>query len=136
MSPLTYGHDAIVLNEFLDNRWSAVRLEIEIKDPGVGETTFAKVLLESIGVPTEEYWFWVCIGTLFSFSILFNILFVGALTYLNCELHLLGFFFLMFFVTKMMLPINKTPYLYGKSKYQLWESPKLSFQMKRVTKEK
>ncbi|PON42824.1 ABC transporter-like [Parasponia andersonii] len=75
---MSYGLNAIVMNEFLDERWSAPN-----PDPRVDEPTVGKVLLKSRGVPTEENGFWVCIGALFAFSLLFNILSIVALTYLN-----------------------------------------------------
>ncbi|OWM79111.1 hypothetical protein CDL15_Pgr003282 [Punica granatum] len=78
VSPMMYGQNAIVMNEFLDKRWSAPNL-----DPRINEPTVGKVLLSSRGFFTEDYWFWICIGALFGFSLLFNVLFVGALTWLN-----------------------------------------------------
>ncbi|KAE8699325.1 hypothetical protein F3Y22_tig00110580pilonHSYRG00089 [Hibiscus syriacus] len=32
---------------------------------------------------TEDHWFWICVVALFGFSVLFNVLFIVALTYLN-----------------------------------------------------
>ncbi|KAJ0087728.1 hypothetical protein Patl1_32467 [Pistacia atlantica] len=78
VSPMMYGQNAIVMNEFLDKRW-----DIPNKDPNVDAPTIGKVLLKSRGFFTDEYWYWVCVGALFAFSVLFNILFIGALTYLN-----------------------------------------------------
>nr|KYP71090.1 Pleiotropic drug resistance protein 2 [Cajanus cajan] len=73
ISPLMYGQNAIVMNEFLDKRWN----------PRINAPTVGKVLLKSKSFYTEEYWFWICIGALFGFSLLFNLLFIVALTYLN-----------------------------------------------------
>ncbi|KAJ6699302.1 PLEIOTROPIC DRUG RESISTANCE PROTEIN 1-LIKE ISOFORM X1 [Salix purpurea] len=42
-----------------------------------------KVLLKARSFFTEDYWFWICIGALFGFSLLFNVLFIAALTFLN-----------------------------------------------------
>ncbi|XP_044487463.1 ABC transporter G family member 39-like [Mangifera indica] len=77
-SPMMYGQNAMVVNEFLDKRW-----DIPNKDPNVDAPTIGKVLLKSRGFFTDEYWYWVCIGALFAFSVLFNILFIGALNYLD-----------------------------------------------------
>ncbi|KAL8125646.1 hypothetical protein AgCh_013056 [Apium graveolens] len=77
-SPMMYGQNAIVINEFLDKRWSAPNI-----DPRIDEPTVGKVLLKSRGFFTEEYWFWICIGALFGFSLLFNVLFIAALAFLN-----------------------------------------------------
>ncbi|XP_050243453.1 ABC transporter G family member 34-like [Quercus robur] len=78
ISPMMYGQNAIVINEFLDKRWSAPNI-----DPRYNAPTVGTVLLKSRGFYTEEYWFWICIGALFGFSLLFNVLFIAALTYLN-----------------------------------------------------
>ncbi|KAI8569217.1 hypothetical protein RHMOL_Rhmol02G0261700 [Rhododendron molle] len=78
ISPLMYGQNALVMNEFLDKRWSANNTDSRINAPTVG-----KVLLMSRGFFTDDYMFWVCIGALVAFSILFNVLFIAALTYLN-----------------------------------------------------
>ncbi|KAK7337203.1 hypothetical protein VNO77_17766 [Canavalia gladiata] len=78
VSPMMYGQNAIVMNEFLDERWSQPSMDPEIDAPTIG-----KVLLKSRGFYTEDYWFWICIGALFGFALLFNLLFIAALTYLN-----------------------------------------------------
>ncbi|XVE61525.1 hypothetical protein DITRI_Ditri06bG0047300 [Diplodiscus trichospermus] len=78
VSPMMYGQNAIVMNEFLDKRWSANNTDKRFNAATVGE-----VLLKTRGFFTEEYWFWICVGALFGFSLVFNILFIGALTFLN-----------------------------------------------------
>ncbi|KAK4478717.1 hypothetical protein RD792_014215 [Penstemon davidsonii] len=78
MSPMSWGQNAIVMNEFLDDRWSAPNM-----DPRFSQPTVGKVLLKSRSFYTEERWFWYCIAALLGFSILFNVFFVLALTYLN-----------------------------------------------------
>ncbi|KAF6148017.1 hypothetical protein GIB67_024192 [Kingdonia uniflora] len=78
VSPMMYGQNAVVMNEFLDERWST-----PIFDPRVGTTTVGKTLLRARGMFVDEYWYWICIGALFGFSILFNVCFIAALTYLN-----------------------------------------------------
>ncbi|KAL6998106.1 Pleiotropic drug resistance protein 2 [Sarracenia purpurea var. burkii] len=78
LSPMMYGQNAIVMNEFLDKRWSANNTDPRINAPTVG-----KVLLMSRGFFLDDYMFWVCIGALVAFSLLFNVLFIAALTFLN-----------------------------------------------------
>ncbi|XP_024019277.1 pleiotropic drug resistance protein 2 [Morus notabilis] len=73
VSPMMYGQNAIAINEFLDERWSK----------RVGNTTVGKILLDERGLFKEEYWYWICIGALLGFSLLFNGLFIAALTYLS-----------------------------------------------------
>ncbi|XP_028082709.1 pleiotropic drug resistance protein 2-like [Camellia sinensis] len=78
ISPVMYGQNALVINEFLDKRWSAPN-----PDPRIHAPTVGKVLLKSRGFFTDDYMFWVCVGALLGFSLLFNILFIAALTFLN-----------------------------------------------------
>ncbi|KAK6126339.1 hypothetical protein DH2020_039911 [Rehmannia glutinosa] len=78
VSPMSYGQNAIVMNEFLDERWSTPNTDPRFHQPTVG-----KVLLQSRGFYTEDYWFWICVAALIGFSILFNVLFIAALTFLN-----------------------------------------------------
>ncbi|XVF78081.1 hypothetical protein PTKIN_Ptkin14bG0099900 [Pterospermum kingtungense] len=52
-------------------------------DSRINATSVGIVLLKTRGFFTEDYWFWVCVAALLGFSIAFNILFIGALTYLN-----------------------------------------------------
>ncbi|OVA05946.1 ABC transporter-like [Macleaya cordata] len=81
VSPMMYGQNAIAINEFLDERWNIPI--IDRTHPGSPETTVGKMLLKSRGMFTEEYWYWICIGALVGFSLLFNICFLAALTYLT-----------------------------------------------------
>ncbi|KAI4386109.1 hypothetical protein MLD38_004070 [Melastoma candidum] len=73
ISPMMYGQNAIAINEFLDKRWSAP----------LGSTTVGKYLLAGRGLYTTENWYWISIIALMAFSVLFNILFIGALTFLS-----------------------------------------------------
>ncbi|KAL2345196.1 hypothetical protein Fmac_006481 [Flemingia macrophylla] len=52
-------------------------------DHRIDAPTVGKVLLKSRGFFIEPYWFWICIGALFGFVLLFNILSIVALTYMN-----------------------------------------------------
>ncbi|KAH6836693.1 pleiotropic drug resistance 11 [Perilla frutescens var. hirtella] len=75
VSPMMYGQNAIAINEFLAERWSA---------PTNGtENTVGKTLLRDRGLYTTESWYWICIVALFTFSLIFNIFFILALTYLK-----------------------------------------------------
>ncbi|KAK2454243.1 pleiotropic drug resistance protein [Trifolium repens] len=77
-SPMMYGMTAITINEFLDERWSAPNI-----DPRIDEPTVGKALLKARGIFTEDYWYWISIGALIGFSLLFNVCFILALTYLD-----------------------------------------------------
>jgi sensor c-di-GMP phosphodiesterase-like protein len=60
-------------------------------DRSIDAATVGEVLLKSRGFFTDDYWFWICIGALFGFSLLFNLLFIAALTFLNRKLsHLIS----------------------------------------------
>ncbi|XP_077234885.1 ABC transporter G family member 39-like isoform X2 [Tasmannia lanceolata] len=77
-SPMMYGQNAIAINEFLDDRWSTPN-----NDPKIDAPTIGKALLKSRSLFVDEYWFWISIGALIGFSLLYNVCFVVALTYLN-----------------------------------------------------
>ncbi|XP_058219937.1 pleiotropic drug resistance protein 2-like isoform X1 [Rhododendron vialii] len=75
VSPMMYGQNAIAINEFLSERWSG---------PVNGSSlTVGKTLLKERGLYTTETWYWICIGALIGFSLIFNALFIVALTYMK-----------------------------------------------------
>ncbi|KAI3816188.1 hypothetical protein L1987_15879 [Smallanthus sonchifolius] len=78
ISPMMYGQNAIMINEFLDDRWNAPN-----PDPRINEPTVGKVLLSSRGMFATNYMFWVCVGALIAYSMIITIFFILALTYLN-----------------------------------------------------
>ncbi|MCL7045571.1 hypothetical protein MKW94_009630 [Papaver nudicaule] len=80
VSPMMYGQNAIAVNEFLDERWNKSLSRV---DPVTGQSTVGKALLKSRGLFLTDNWFWICVGALFAFSVLFNVLFMLALTYLS-----------------------------------------------------
>ncbi|CAN1747652.1 Pleiotropic drug resistance protein 2 [Linum perenne] len=79
ISPMMYGQNAIVINEFLDDRWNP--------DPRIPEPTVGKAFLRVRGMFVENKWYWISIGMLIGFTVLYNILFVLALTYLDRKLN-------------------------------------------------
>ncbi|KAH7863963.1 hypothetical protein Vadar_024070 [Vaccinium darrowii] len=76
VSPMSYGQNAIAINEFLSERWSG-------PINGSSQPTIGKALLKERGLFVTETWYWICIAALFGFSVLFNVLFIVALTYLK-----------------------------------------------------
>ncbi|KAK8959475.1 ABC transporter G family member 34 [Platanthera guangdongensis] len=78
LSPMMYGQNAIAINEFLDPRWGKPN-----NDSNINESTIGKAILKSRSMFVNGYWYWISIGALFGFTVLFNICFILALTYLN-----------------------------------------------------
>ncbi|KAM3282857.1 pleiotropic drug resistance protein 2-like [Capsicum chacoense] len=78
ISPMTYGQNALAINEFLDERWNTPN-----NDPRFSEPTVGKVLLKARSMYTEDRVFWFCVVALFAFSFLFNFCFILTLTYIN-----------------------------------------------------
>ncbi|XP_058191660.1 pleiotropic drug resistance protein 3-like isoform X2 [Rhododendron vialii] len=74
VSPLTYGEVGLAVNEFLAPRW---------QNTLAGNTTIGNEVLQSRGLHFRGYFFWLSLGALLGFSILFNIGFTLALTFLN-----------------------------------------------------
>ncbi|GMY22102.1 pleiotropic drug resistance protein 3-like [Fagus crenata] len=74
VSPLTYGEMGLSLNEFLAPRWQKMLST---------NTTIGQGILESRGLSFDRYLYWISLGTLFGFTILFNIGYILALTFLK-----------------------------------------------------
>ncbi|KAM0926425.1 hypothetical protein ACQ4PT_003507 [Festuca glaucescens] len=77
-SPMMYSQNAISVNEFLSSRWAIPNNDTSIDAPTIG-----KAILKSGGLFTEDWGFWLCVGALVGFTILFNIFYLLALTYLS-----------------------------------------------------
>ncbi|GMQ08925.1 hypothetical protein CsSME_00052460 [Camellia sinensis var. sinensis] len=73
-SPMTYGEIGLALNEFLAPRWQKTL---------IANTTIRQKTLESRGLHFHGYLFWISLGALLGFIIIFNIGFTLALTFLN-----------------------------------------------------
>ncbi|XP_042458774.1 ABC transporter G family member 45-like [Zingiber officinale] len=81
LSPLTYGQNAVAINEFLDQRWST-----KIDNGGSNEDTVGKTILRQRGMLTEWHWYWYSVAILLAFALVFNILSIVALEYLRAPL--------------------------------------------------
>ncbi|CAI0420675.1 unnamed protein product [Linum tenue] len=77
VSPMMYGQNAIVINEFLAPSWSHV--------PSNSNSTesLGVQVLRSRGFFTEPHWYWLGLGATLGFLFLFNIAFAFALTFLD-----------------------------------------------------
>ncbi|XP_031274859.1 pleiotropic drug resistance protein 3-like [Pistacia vera] len=74
VSPLTYGEIGLSVNEFLAPRWQKM-LSTNV--------TIRKEILDSHGLNYEGYHFWISLGALIGFALLFNAGFVLALSFLK-----------------------------------------------------
>ncbi|XVE52143.1 hypothetical protein DITRI_Ditri02bG0098800 [Diplodiscus trichospermus] len=74
-SPMMYGQNALMVNEFLGNQWRKVL-------PNSTESLGIEVL-KSRGFFHDSHWYWIGVGGLTGFTLLFNFGFTLALTYLN-----------------------------------------------------
>ncbi|XP_072994199.1 pleiotropic drug resistance protein 3-like isoform X2 [Typha latifolia] len=72
VSPLTYVEIALALNEFLAPRWQKISL---------ARTTIGHQVLTARGLNYKGYFYWIAVGALFGFIILFNTGFTLALTF-------------------------------------------------------
>ncbi|XP_047951852.1 ABC transporter G family member 32 [Salvia hispanica] len=74
VSPLMYAQEAASVNEFLGHSW----------DKRTGDnSTIGLALLKSRSLFPESYWYWIGIGALTGYTILFNSLFTFFLSKLN-----------------------------------------------------
>ncbi|XP_019055632.1 PREDICTED: pleiotropic drug resistance protein 3-like [Nelumbo nucifera] len=71
VSPLTYGEIGLTVNEFLAPRWQ--------KMSSSTNTTIGRQILESRGLNFDGYFYWISLGALLGFAVLFNIEFTLAL---------------------------------------------------------
>ncbi|CAI0540631.1 unnamed protein product [Linum tenue] len=75
LSPLSYAQRAISVNEFDADRW--------MKKSAIGNETVGYNILHSHSLPVERYWYWLGVGVLLLYAILFNIAVTFALAFLN-----------------------------------------------------
>uniref|UniRef100_A0A0R0KS95 ABC transporter domain-containing protein n=1 Tax=Glycine max TaxID=3847 RepID=A0A0R0KS95_SOYBN len=75
MSPTMYGQNAMVNNEFLGKRWRHIL-------PNSTEPLGIEVL-RSRGFFTQSYWYWIGVGALIGYTLLFNFGYILALMYLS-----------------------------------------------------
>ncbi|KAF8011668.1 hypothetical protein BT93_J2067 [Corymbia citriodora subsp. variegata] len=77
ISPLMYGQNALAANELLSSNWDKVPFNSS------SNKTLGVQSLESRGLFTHEYWYWIGVGAMFGFILLFNLMFPIALTFLD-----------------------------------------------------
>ncbi|GLJ26511.1 hypothetical protein SUGI_0512680 [Cryptomeria japonica] len=71
ISPLMYAQNGIAVNEFLASRWQKETENVGVK------------LLHSRGLFSDNWWYWLSVGALFGYAVLFNVLYTVALHYLE-----------------------------------------------------
>ncbi|KAH6826662.1 ABC-2 and Plant PDR ABC-type transporter family protein [Perilla frutescens var. hirtella] len=76
VSPLSYGYNAIAVNEMFAPRWMN-----QVGPDGV--TPLGITVLRNFDIFPNKNWYWIGVGALVGFTFLFNILFTFALMYLN-----------------------------------------------------
>ncbi|XP_061351433.1 pleiotropic drug resistance protein 3-like isoform X2 [Gastrolobium bilobum] len=74
LSPMTYGEIGITLNEFLAPRWQKIQ---------EGNITIGREVLSSRGLDFDSNFYWLSVGVLLGFTVLFDFGFILALTYLK-----------------------------------------------------
>ncbi|XP_030972623.1 pleiotropic drug resistance protein 1-like isoform X3 [Quercus lobata] len=75
ISPMMYAQNAIMANEFYGESWNKV-IANSTENLGLA-------VLKSRGFPRHQYWYWIGVGAMIGYILLFNISFTLALTYLN-----------------------------------------------------
>ncbi|PHU15684.1 Pleiotropic drug resistance protein 1 [Capsicum chinense] len=74
-SPMMYSMNSILVNEFDGKKWKQIAPN--------GTDSFGAVVARSRGFFPNAYWYWIGIGALIGFTIVFNICYSLALAYLN-----------------------------------------------------
>uniref|UniRef100_A0A0E0QPY3 ABC transporter domain-containing protein n=1 Tax=Oryza rufipogon TaxID=4529 RepID=A0A0E0QPY3_ORYRU len=75
ISPLMYALNALAVNEFLGQIWNKAILGY--KEP------LGRLVLESSSLLPETKWYWISIGALLGYVLLFNVLYTICLTFLT-----------------------------------------------------
>ncbi|XP_071742297.1 ABC transporter G family member 32 [Rutidosis leptorrhynchoides] len=75
ISPLMYAQNAASVNEFLGHSWN--------KRDNQSTATLGERLLKTRSIFPQTYWYWIGLGALLGYTILFNALFTFFLSYLN-----------------------------------------------------
>ncbi|RID70355.1 hypothetical protein BRARA_C02383 [Brassica rapa] len=75
VSPLSYGQRAIAVNEFTATRW--------MEPSAISNTSVGFNFLRLRSFPTEDNWYWIGVGVLIAYALLFNNIVTVALAYLN-----------------------------------------------------
>ncbi|KAL6563264.1 transcription factor [Orobanche hederae] len=76
LSPLTYGYNAVAVNEMFAPRWMD-------KMASDNTTRLGVAILKNFDIFPEKNWYWIGVGALIGFTLLFNVLFTFSLMYLN-----------------------------------------------------
>ncbi|GLT66274.1 hypothetical protein SLA2020_386460 [Shorea laevis] len=76
VSPMTYGYNAMAVNEMYAPRWMNNRASDNLTELGVA-------VLNNLDIYTNKNWYWIGAAALFGFTVLFNVLFTFALMYLG-----------------------------------------------------
>ncbi|KAH0704878.1 hypothetical protein KY290_012000 [Solanum tuberosum] len=74
-SPLMYSMNSILVNEFDGKRWKHIA--------PTGTDSLGVAVVRSRGFFPNAYWYWIGVGALIGFTIIFNIFYSLALSYLN-----------------------------------------------------
>nr|QVT92296.1 ABC transporter [Salvia miltiorrhiza] len=74
VSPLSYGQQAISVNEFIAKRWM---------ERSAGNTTLGNMILQIHSLPSNGYWYWLGVAALLGYTLFFNITVTAALSFLN-----------------------------------------------------
>lgn len=75
VSPLSYGQRAISVNEFTATRW--------MEKSTIGNGTVGYNVLHSHDMPSNDNWYWLGVGVMLIYAILFNSLVTSALAKLH-----------------------------------------------------
>ncbi|KAH9321630.1 hypothetical protein KI387_016269 [Taxus chinensis] len=75
-SPVSYSQNALAVNEFLAPRWNK-------RSSTTSNKTLGHAIIEARGLFAEAKFYWIGVGALIGFCVIFHVLFTLALQYLN-----------------------------------------------------
>ncbi|KAI6671977.1 hypothetical protein NL676_006862 [Syzygium grande] len=107
VSPLMYGQNALAANELLSSNWNKVPFDSSSNE------TLGVQSLESRGLFTHAYWYWIGVAALAGFNLLFNL----ASQWLSLSLTVSGFQFLVLLASSIRASLSSVSNFaaYGRS---------------------
>ncbi|KFK42381.1 hypothetical protein AALP_AA2G248800 [Arabis alpina] len=76
LSPLSYAFNGLAVNELFAPRWMN-------KQSSLNGTKLGTMVLDNLDVYNNKNWYWIAVGAMLGFTVVFNLLFTFALTLLN-----------------------------------------------------
>lgn len=125
VSPLTYAEVGLTVNEFFTPRWQKViiylfvtqiyllitfldfKIAHALLQMFISNTTLGNLVLSNHGLVFKSYSYWISVGAILGFALIFNVGFILALTFRKCKFSFVKlsyiYIYISFFQLRIML---------------------------------